>query len=505
VARKKRSKPAPLQPTVNSFIDMWNSSLMLRLVEKTEEVLRVAAYGGNIWFSYYPPQWSHEWANSSVTFQVRVWLAPSLEVSLNPWVSFLICVCWKIRLVCEGRGPYLRYIIIQLSVESRLRGRGKILTMEHLPPFSEELRGRQLVSAFKAGRNEFERRFLEKASKYLENEVFSLLSRAQNYPHNWLITFQRFMDRFSKFDLDEGIYMKILPVGEKRWGGIMYTGGHQELRCIVTVRAPLFILAFSFFLIKPENTLPQVGMSLKLPRQFEMKVGVDTPHVEPTLMYTDETTLNAAIVSYPTQPLEVGTLTLDNPVVTVSKLNETLLNLVKPYLQQWQSSRQLLKSGEIYSSKKYALRALSNLLAFYAVVSGLLKSFGFDFAVEIEGGLKGEYNEDKEEFGFVAWARREFTFNCKKAGLVNEFKLKLGLEVIVGAQGDKWFCHSPLTVKLGLADEQALPPVQVSLSASDTIRVVSKFESNSKKLKNVLLLFARQARDFIGGISKTLT
>jgi len=495
VARKRKNRPLPLQPTLDAFLSIWNESLKWELVRLTEETLSERFGKEKLRVDYILPR--RRWVDTYLVVepQIKVWYVSS-STNPNLPVSFLTCVVWEVS-AWEEKGQ-LSSIFLRIRVENEVLGGKGILVRQHRLWDLERVFGntwgfkkKEIRDALKAGKGEFERKFLEVARTILTTANAHLLPKALDYPHNWWILVVQHLEKYSGAKIDEGVYLKILPYNFDR-KHVTHWRNEEDIQFLAVVRAPLFTIAFHSYIGKSHGKEPSEDMSLEL--KHRVKVGVDTPFVNPSSLHAPFGEVTCAYIFSGTENLPVQQIKLDSPLSLVSTLEQALLYSFQPYVQ---GAKEASKELGAPTKKARVMRVYVLFFAFVAVVSALLRHAGFDFTITMQSPASHFFHQPDEGFIFAIGGPQSFLFNCTKKHPYREVTFVLREDIDIYADGIKWYRREPLEVSFRLEGLDTPDVVKVSFSADETENITESLEENLAIVRSYLLEFARQVRDYL--------
>jgi len=468
--------------TFGEFVRIWKTSLLTKLMKEINDALGRVGVKGRVWFSVYPPK-QDEYGNF-VFFRLRAWCAPPSKRESSP-VSVLPFIKVSIAVLPEGVDRRVVFVQAFVSPASAVCGKlGRVYQL-HGPDedvvkiVSEEIE--QMQSA-----QDFENLFLEKVRPRVVAAAIGVVTAARDYPHNWIISLFRYFEKYGGAKLGENVYVKVVPlqIYEER----ELPSEKRLLKLVAVVRAPYFSFAIPFEYYRSPAT--KLGENMPLDFKVISKLCVDTPFIEPTLIYITNRWLSLGVANTIQVQAAEERVNLGLPLSVVSDAMARLTPIIASYLNE---AKEASASLGMPTGRGQAMFVCSILFAFFGVASALLKRFGFDFVVLPGDEFYVRYYSPPEEVKFEVNVSYSFTFKCREAfsGKVRMLRL---IEILdFSVDGSQWNVRTPLWVVFGLVGSSEPESAALSLSEDETKAVMS----DRGKVREKLLDFARQVHQHL--------
>jgi len=465
---------------------------VLRMTKKT-----IAGEGGVIWVKYEGLQKMYMLGWNYLIIHLFVWRAPSSKVQVSETPLPLI-FHWNIRLSARLGSEKVETIEFILNVYTASLGKRGIVKQLH----SNDSIYLSEVKEFES-ESVFIDYFLKKVGELLSLQKKKPFTEFQKYYRNWVLASFRFYEMYGGKMIDlktgemgkGGIYLRILPVGIYEEGVLRPHGeGGNMQKFVAVVRTPYFTLAFPTSYYRDRSKPPEEGMTLH--HLIHSRFGIDTPFITPTLMKASALWVNSGVIIPIEESLTRKEVALSPPLSMLSILEEGMLPLIVSYLQQVGKAKTDLEAPDAPLGKKYAMLIYILIFAFYAVLSGVLKSVGYDFVATMpdEGVFTNYWEAPNKYLWFrVAMIDKNVIFECKKLSHSKSVKFIFNQTWGVNIRGEEWEWWVLPTIEFRKEDGAEDEKVRFILTQEEAMNAIMQREV----AKQVLLNFARQVQEYL--------
>jgi len=487
MARKRKTSTPSFTLTLSKFAEIWNRSLLRKLVSWVQDALKNDLGIEHTWVVCPPWKFSSSPSWKGVIIHLLVRFVHSVVEDI-PGISLLSTVEWRIHVGLKEDDDTVSGIFLYLYADSQTLGKEGFVKQKH----SEGQIMVEGISGVKS-EEEFESLFLSRAEQLFNGRIKYITYRLRRYIYNWVVSLWRFYEKYGGWKVGDASYLRLFPLGflrkrefppDNEWQGI-----------IALLRAPYFTLGFSLdFNVNRQSPLqPQL-----LPLSFKVgsRIGIGTPFITPRLVEMLYDAPAVGVVYSTQRGVSNPEEELSTPLDMLSKVEKYLLPEVNSLLQD---VRKISEEPSQPPGRRYAVLFHSFLFAFFAVVSALLKSFGYEFSIQPSHiNLSSRWEETEEGLQFDLEHKLEFTYKCRKGGASPQLNFRLYQQLGVTLERGRWQVKEPLWVMFRLDARDVWEAVHAGLPQGFAI---SDIVNQRQVAKEILLDFARRVREYLQKVS----